>query len=73
MKVHDACAERVAPANHCIRDEDIAAALERVEQRSVERVEVFLRGDNVLNRHYQEVLGFGTPGAAVYVGASVEF
>jgi vitamin B12 transporter len=38
-----------------------------------ERVEVFLRGDNVLNRHYQEVLGFGTPGAAVYVGASVEF
>jgi vitamin B12 transporter len=38
-----------------------------------ETVSLFLRGDNVLNRRYQEVLDFGTPGAAVYGGASVEF
>jgi vitamin B12 transporter len=38
-----------------------------------EHVEVFIRGENVLDRKYQEVLGFGTPGAAVYAGASIEF
>lgn len=38
-----------------------------------EKAELFIRGENVLNRHYQEVLGFGTPGAAVYAGASIEF
>jgi vitamin B12 transporter len=38
-----------------------------------EKLSLFLRGDNVLNRRYQEVLGFGTPGVAVYGGASVEF
>jgi vitamin B12 transporter len=38
-----------------------------------EKVSLFVRGENVLNRRYQEVLGFGTPGAAAYGGASVEF
>jgi vitamin B12 transporter len=38
-----------------------------------EKISLFIRGDNVLNRRYQEVFGFGTPGAAVYGGATVEF
>lgn len=38
-----------------------------------EKLDLFIRGENVLDRRYQEVSGFGTPGAAVYAGASLEF
>jgi vitamin B12 transporter len=38
-----------------------------------EKFSVFVRGDNMLNRHYEEIDGFGTPGISGYVGASIEF
>ncbi len=38
-----------------------------------ERFEVFVRVENVLNRNYQEVLGFGAPGTAAYGGGAIEF
>jgi vitamin B12 transporter len=38
-----------------------------------EKIDLFIRGDNILDRRYQEVLGFPTPGAGVYGGASIEF
>jgi vitamin B12 transporter len=41
--------------------------------RISEHFDVFVRVENVLDRSYQEVLGFGTPGAAAYAGGSVEF
>jgi vitamin B12 transporter len=41
--------------------------------RIAERLEVFVRVDNVLNRDYQEVIGFGAPGTAAYGGATLEF
>lgn len=31
------------------------------------------RGDNLLNRHYQEVSGYGTPAVSGYLGAEAEF
>lgn len=34
-------------------------------------VEISVRGDNLLNRSYEEVVGFPAPGRAVYVGARV--
>jgi vitamin B12 transporter len=34
-------------------------------------VEISVRGDNLLNRRYEEVVGFPAPGRAVYVGARV--
>jgi vitamin B12 transporter len=36
-------------------------------------VEVFLRGENLLNQDYQEVFGFGAPGATVFGGIHVNF
>lgn len=38
-----------------------------------EKIEVFVRGENILDRKYQDVFQFPTPGAAVYGGASFEF
>lgn len=38
-----------------------------------EKVSLFVRGDNMLNRHYEEVAGFGTAGISGYLGASFEF
>lgn len=34
-------------------------------------VEIFARGENILDETYQEVLGFAAPGAAVYAGIRV--
>ena len=36
-------------------------------------VTLFARGENLLDEDYQEVLGFGTPGLALYGGLSVKF
>jgi vitamin B12 transporter len=41
--------------------------------RISEHVELFVRVDNVLDRNYHEVNGFGTPGTAAYGGGSIEF
>ena len=41
--------------------------------RISEHFDVFVRVENVLNRDYQDVLGFGAPGTAAYAGASVDF
>ena len=40
MEVDDAGAKHVAAADDCVRDEHLAAALEPIEQRPVERVEM---------------------------------
>lgn len=34
---------------------------------------VVARGENLLNRHYQETSGYGVPGASGYLGAEAEF
>ena len=36
-------------------------------------VEIFARGENLLDEDYQEVFGFGTPGIAGYAGIRVKF
>jgi vitamin B12 transporter len=45
----------------------------RVERAAGRRpgVEISVRGENLLNRSYEEVVGFPAPGRAVYVGARV--
>ncbi len=35
--------------------------------------EVFARGENLFDKEYEEVFGFGTAGAAVYIGGSASF
>ncbi|MCZ6605683.1 MAG: TonB-dependent receptor, partial [Alphaproteobacteria bacterium] len=34
-------------------------------------IEIFARGENLLDQNYQEVLGFGTPGISGFVGLRV--
>ena len=36
-------------------------------------VELFARGENLLDEDYQEVFGFGTPGVAGYAGIRIRF
>lgn len=36
-----------------------------------DRVQLFARGENLLDENYQEVFGFGTPGIAVFAGLRV--
>ena len=38
-----------------------------------EHVEVFIRGENLANQKYEEVVGFGVPGPAVYAGGNIDF
>lgn len=38
-----------------------------------EHLDLFIRGENVADQDYEEAFGFGVPGAAVYVGASIGF
>src|SRR5207247_2337313 len=40
MEIHDARAEHVSPAYHCVGDEELAAALQHIEQRFIQRVQV---------------------------------
>ena len=35
-------------------------------------VELFARGENLLNEHYQEVFGYGEPGIAGYAGIRIK-
>jgi vitamin B12 transporter len=44
-----------------------------VSWRVLERLEIFARGENLTDKKYEEVFGFGSPGAAGYAGASVSF
>ena len=41
--------------------------------RMSERTKIFARVENLLDREYQEVLGYGAPGAAGYAGMTVTF
>jgi vitamin B12 transporter len=43
-----------------------------VSYKVMDRVELFSRIDNLFDKEYQEVLGFGTMGAAAYAGVRVE-
>ncbi|HET8760161.1 MAG TPA: TonB-dependent receptor, partial [Nitrospiria bacterium] len=45
------------------------AASERVSPETA----VFMRLDNALNRNYEEISGYGTPGRSVYAGVTVQF
>ena len=38
-----------------------------------ENVQLFARGENLLDQNYQDVFGYGTPGRAVYAGIRVNF
>ena len=38
-----------------------------------EHVEVFIRGENLANQKYEEAVGFGVPGPAVYAGVNLDF
>ena len=44
-----------------------------VSWRVTDRLEIFARGENLTDKEYEEVFGFGSPGAAGYAGASVSF
>jgi vitamin B12 transporter len=33
-----------------------------------DRLEIFARGENLLDEHYQEVYGYGAPGLGVFAG-----
>lgn len=41
--------------------------------RISDHFEVFARGENLLDKDYEEVFGFGTPGVAGYLGGSITF
>ncbi len=41
--------------------------------RITEQFEVFVRIENILDRDYQPVIGYGAPGAAAYGGGSIDF
>jgi len=41
--------------------------------RITDQIEVFARGENLTDKKYEEVFGFGTPGAAGYVGGTISF
>lgn len=41
--------------------------------RISERVEVFARLENLLDEHYQQILGYGTPGRSGSIGARMRF
>lgn len=41
--------------------------------RISDQIEVFARGENLTDKKYQEVFGFGTTGAAGYVGGTFSF
>lgn len=36
-------------------------------------IEIYVRGENLLDREYEEVVTYGTPGSAVYAGVRAEF
>ena len=38
-----------------------------------DNVELFARGENLLNQHYEEVFGYGTPGIGVFAGIKIKF
>jgi vitamin B12 transporter len=38
-----------------------------------EQVELYGRIENLLNAHYQQVLGYGTPGLSGIIGARLRF
>ena len=38
-----------------------------------ENVRIFARGENLMDKKYQEVFGYGTPGRAVFAGLTVRF
>lgn len=53
--------------------DDYAVAHLAASWRIDGRFEVFARGENLLDKEYEEIFGFGTAGAAVYIGGSASF
>ncbi|NNU80200.1 TonB-dependent receptor [Halovulum dunhuangense] len=45
----------------------------RVSYRPSERVELFVRGENLLDQDYQVIKGYGTPGIGIFAGLEARF
>jgi vitamin B12 transporter len=60
------------PATPVTLDDYILVSL-AASWRMSDHFEGFIRGENVANQKYEEVRGYGVPGAAVYAGGSVDF
>jgi vitamin B12 transporter len=45
----------------------------RAQYAVSDHVSVSLRGENLLGENYQEIVGFASPGRAVYAGLSLDF
>jgi len=41
--------------------------------KATDRIEIFGRVENLFNKKYQDVAGFGTPGIGVFGGVGVKF
>ena len=45
----------------------------KVGYEPIDGLEVYVRGENLLDQKYQVVRGYGTPGASVYGGFSMQW
>lgn len=45
----------------------------KVAYQLTDTTEVYLRGENLLNEHYQTVRGYGTPGISAFAGIRAKF
>jgi vitamin B12 transporter len=45
----------------------------KVGYEPIDGLEVYIRGENLLDEQYQVVSGYGTPGASVYGGFSMQW
>ena len=45
----------------------------KVAYQLTESTQVYLRGENLFDQHYQTVAGFGTPGISVFAGMKAKF
>ncbi|MCA1749981.1 MAG: TonB-dependent receptor, partial [Sphingomonadales bacterium] len=52
---------------------DYVLASARIGYRVTEGVEIFARGTNLFNEEYQDVVGYATPGIAVFGGVRLGF
>src|SRR5690606_20892472 len=53
--------------------DDYALVNAKVAYRYNENVEVYVRGENLLDQQYQTVAGYGTPGLSVFTGIEARF
>lgn len=45
----------------------------KIAYQLTESMQIYLRGENLLNQHYQTVKGFGTPGISAFAGIKASF